>query len=147
MKTVPFDIMRFLDSEEAAQEYFAQIMENGDSEEIIAALDDIARARGMARLEEETSMKTVPSDIVKFLDNEEAVQEYFAQVMENSDSEEIIAVLGDIARARGMAEISEKTGLGRGSLYKALSRGALPRFDTVLRVVRALGLKLTVTRT
>jgi probable addiction module antidote protein len=92
-------------------------------------------------------MKTVPFDIVKFLDSEEAIQAYFAQVMEDGDSDEIITALGDIARARGMAKLAEETGLGRESLYKALSRGAKPRFDTILKVTRALGLKLTAAHT
>jgi len=52
------------------------------------------------------------------------------------------AVLGDIARARGMAAIAEKTGLGRTSLYKALSPDGPPEFATVMKVVKALGLKL-----
>jgi probable addiction module antidote protein len=51
--------------------------------------------------------------------------------------------LGDIARARGMAEVAKATGLGRESLYKALAPGARPRFDTVLKVARALEVRLS----
>jgi probable addiction module antidote protein len=63
--------------------------------------------------------------------------------MDDGDSDETIRALGHIARA-GMTRVAEETGLGRESLYKALSPGALPRFDTILKVTRALGLKLTV---
>jgi probable addiction module antidote protein len=55
--------------------------------------------------------------------------------------------LGDVARARGMAQVAKDTGLGRESLYKALAPGARPRFDTVLKVARALGVKLTAQAT
>ena len=54
----------------------------------------------------------------------------------------MLLALGDIARARGMAQIAKDSGLGRESLYKALAPGAKPRFDTILKVARALGVKL-----
>jgi probable addiction module antidote protein len=86
------------------------------------------------------AIKTIPFDIVEHLDSEEAIQEYFSQVLEDGDSEEIIRALGHIARARGMAALAAKTGLGRESLYKTFAPGAKPRFDTILKVIRALGL-------
>ena len=52
------------------------------------------------------------------------------------------AALGDIARAKGMTTIAKETGLGRASLYKALSPEGNPEFDTILKVVRSLGLRL-----
>ncbi|RPI40164.1 MAG: putative addiction module antidote protein [Betaproteobacteria bacterium] len=55
----------------------------------------------------------------------------------------LLLALADIARARGMAEVAREAGLGRESLYKALSPGAKPRFDTVLKVARALGVRLS----
>jgi probable addiction module antidote protein len=55
----------------------------------------------------------------------------------------VLPALGDIARARGMAQIARDTGLGRESLYKALAPGAKPRFDTILKVARALGVKFS----
>jgi probable addiction module antidote protein len=91
------------------------------------------------------ALKTIPFDIVSELDNEGIIQEYFRQVIQDGDSEEIIDALGVIARARGMARLAKDCGLGRESLYKALSPGAKPRFDTILKVVRALGLELTAT--
>jgi len=85
-------------------------------------------------------LKTIPFDIAETLDSEEAIQEYFSQVLEDGDSEEIIDALGVIARARGMTALAEKTGLGRESLYKTFAPGSKPRFDTILKVIRALGL-------
>ncbi|BCY19601.1 hypothetical protein hrd7_34500 (plasmid) [Leptolinea sp. HRD-7] len=67
---------------------------------------------------------------------------YLEAVFETDDPELIAAVLGDIARARGMAQIAEKTGLGRTSLYKALSPDGHPEFATVMKVAKALGMKL-----
>jgi len=88
-------------------------------------------------------IKTIPFDLVKLLDSEDAIQEYFSQVLADGDSEEIIDALGVIARARGMAELAAKTGLGRESLYKTFAPGSKPRFDTILKVIRALGLRTT----
>ena len=58
-------------------------------------------------------------------------------VLESGDPDLLLLALGDIARARGMAQIAKDTGLGRESLYKALAPGAKPRFDTILKVARA----------
>lgn len=89
-------------------------------------------------------IKTTPFDIVEWLDSEETIQEYFRQVMADGDAAEITAALGHIARARGMARVARDAGLGGKSLYKALRPDAQPRFDTILKVARALGLDLTV---
>jgi probable addiction module antidote protein len=64
-------------------------------------------------------------------------------VLETNDPDFLLLALGDVARARGMAQIARDSGLGRESLYKALAPGAKPRFDTVLKVARALGVKFT----
>lgn len=90
------------------------------------------------------AIKTVPFDIVAELDSEEAIAEYLGQVLEDGDTDEIIRAIGYVARARGMAQLARDTGLGRESLYKALAPGAAPRFDTILKVTRALGLRMTV---
>ncbi|MBF8792065.1 putative addiction module antidote protein [Pseudomonas monteilii] len=86
--------------------------------------------------------KLIPFDMATLLDSDEAISEYLSQVLADGDSDEIIRALGHIARARGMSEIAANSGLGRESLYKALTPGAKPRFDTILRVVRALGIDL-----
>ena len=90
------------------------------------------------------ALKTIPYDIANYLNSEAMIQEYFSQVLADGDSDEIIRALGHIARARGMAQLSAETGLGRESLYKSLSEGSKPRFETILKVIRALGLGLTV---
>ena len=63
---------------------------------------------------------------------------------ENTNPDVFIAALGDVAKARGMAQIAKDAGLGRESLYKALRQGAHPRFDTINAVLRALGVKIAV---
>lgn len=89
---------------------------------------------------------TTPFDLSAILDSEEATQEYFAQVMADGDSAEVVRALGHIARARGMTQLARDTGLARENLYKALAPGALPRFDTIFKVMRALGLPATAVR-
>jgi len=69
---------------------------------------------------------------------------YLEAALEDGDPTVITAALGDLARAKGMTEVARKTGLGRESLYKALSLDGNPEFATVLRVLEALGLKLHV---
>lgn len=81
-------------------------------------------------------------DIVAQLDSDEMISEYLSQVLEDGDSDELIRALGYIAKAKGMTKVAKESGLGRESLYKALSEGAKPRFDTVFKVIKALGIKL-----
>jgi probable addiction module antidote protein len=89
-------------------------------------------------------VKTHPFDAARYLDSDEAVAEYMAAVLETEDPDLLLLALGDVARAKGMAQVAKDAGLGRESLYKALTPGAKPRFDTVMKVARALGVKLTV---
>ncbi|MGI9213139.1 MAG: addiction module antidote protein [Methylococcaceae bacterium] len=88
--------------------------------------------------------KLLPFDMVSLLDSDEAINEYLSQVLEDGDNDELIRALGYIAKAKGMTLIAERSGLSRESLYKALKPGAKPRFDTVLKVIKALGIKLHV---
>jgi len=90
-----------------------------------------------------TRRNLLPFDAARYLTDEAAIAEYMTAVLEANDPDLLLLALGDIARARGMAQIAKETGLGRESLYKALAPGAKPRFDTVLKVARALGVKLT----
>ncbi|MFU2113001.1 addiction module antidote protein [Glaesserella parasuis] len=80
-------------------------------------------------------------DIVKYLDSDEAIAIYLTQIAETGDSNGFIVALGDVARAKGIAEIAQKTGLARESIYKALTSGSKPRFDTIMRIMNALNLK------
>ncbi|MFK3559251.1 addiction module antidote protein [Pasteurella multocida] len=81
-------------------------------------------------------------DIAEYLDSEEMIAAYLSEVLETGDTNEFISALGDVARARGMTELAAKTGLGRESLYKTLSHGSKPRFDTIMKITQALGIKL-----
>jgi probable addiction module antidote protein len=83
-------------------------------------------------------------DMTRHLDSEEAMAEYLSQVLEDGDNDELIRALGHIAKAKGMATVAKDSGLGRESLYKALSAGSKPRFDTISKVINALGLKISV---
>ncbi len=88
--------------------------------------------------------KLIPFDAADYLDSEETIAEYLTAIMEEDDPDLLLAAIGDVAKARGMAQIARDTGLGRESLYKALQPGAKPRFDTVMKVMKALGVKLHV---
>ena len=83
-------------------------------------------------------------DPSEYLDNDEAVVIYLEDILETGDPKIIAAGLGDVARARGMTELAAKTGLSRESLYRALSDEGNPRLDTLLKVLGALGVKLSV---
>lgn len=89
-------------------------------------------------------MKYSKFDVVDYLDSEEAIAAYLSAVLEQNDPDLLIAALGDIARARGIAKLAEDSGLNRESLYKALRPGAKPRFDTVFRIMTALDIKMQV---
>jgi probable addiction module antidote protein len=84
-------------------------------------------------------------DAAEYLNDDKAIAEYLSAILEENDPSLLAAALGDIARAKGMAMIANESGIGREALYKALRRGAQPRFDTVQRVCSALGIKLTAT--
>lgn len=86
--------------------------------------------------------KTRPWDVVEHLETEEDMAAYLEAALEEGDPKLVAAAPGDIARAKGMAEIARMAGLGRESLYKALSPEGNPEFATILKVVRALGLRL-----
>ena len=90
------------------------------------------------------TIKTKTFDIAEFLEDEETIAEYLNLALEDPNPEMLLLAVKNIARARGMTQLAKDAGLGRESLYKALSEGAKPRYDTVLKVVRALGVKLHV---
>jgi probable addiction module antidote protein len=82
-------------------------------------------------------------DPSEHLKDEEDIAAYLDAILEENDAALLAAALGDVARARGMSEIAQKAGIGREALYKALRRGASPRFETISRVCQALGVRLT----
>ncbi len=81
-------------------------------------------------------------DPAEHLKDDADIAAYLSVVIEEGDSGELARALGVAARARGMSQIAEETGLGREALYKALRSDAQPRFDTISRVCKALGVKL-----
>ncbi|MDU4255543.1 MULTISPECIES: addiction module antidote protein [Pseudomonas] len=81
-------------------------------------------------------------DTSHYLDNEEVIAEYLSQVLADGDPDELLLAIGNIAKARGMTKIANDSGLGRESLYKVFAPGAKPRFETVMKVMRALGVAL-----
>lgn len=89
--------------------------------------------------------QTLPWDVAEHLETGEDMAAYLEAAPEEGDPTLVAVALGDIARAKGMAQIARETGLGRESLYKALSSEGNPEFATVLKVVRALGLRLRAT--
>ena len=88
--------------------------------------------------------KVTKFDAVDYLDSEEMLAEYLAAAMEDPNPDVFLAALSDVAKARGIARLAKDTGLGRESLYKSLSPGAKPRFDTILKITKALGVPLAV---
>ena len=88
-------------------------------------------------------MKLIEFDAARYLNDDEAIAEYMTVVLEANDPNLLLLALSDVARAKGMAQVAKDAGLGRESLYKALAPGAKPRFETVMKVARALGVKFT----
>ena len=90
------------------------------------------------------SLKTRPFDPAKYLDNDEAIADYLTDALESGDLAFVSDALGVVARARGMSDVARTAGMSRESLYRALSAEGNPKFETVLRVMRALGLQFSV---
>lgn len=91
-----------------------------------------------------TKIKTRVHDTANYLRDEEDITTYLQIVMEDGDPALLAAALGNIARARGMAQLAKDTGLSRESLYKSLSGERAPNSETLFKVMRAMGFKLTV---
>jgi probable addiction module antidote protein len=79
-----------------------------------------------------------------YLDNEETIAEYLTAALEDDNPDVFLSAIADVAKVRGMSQLAKDAGLGRESLYKALAPGAKPRYDTVLKVLHGLGVKLMV---
>jgi probable addiction module antidote protein len=83
-------------------------------------------------------------DAADYLDSEEMIAEYLSAALEDENPDVFLAAVSDVAKARGMTAIAASTGLGRESLYKALAPGAKPRYETIVKVLHGLGVRLTV---
>lgn len=81
-------------------------------------------------------------DASDYLDNEEVIAEYLNAALESGNPDVFLQAIADVAKARGMSKLANDSGLSRASLYKTLSPGAKPRYDTVLRLLSALGVEL-----
>ncbi|MEX0966072.1 MAG: addiction module antidote protein [Bacteroidia bacterium] len=92
-------------------------------------------------------MTTSKFDIADYLDDNKMIAEYLNAVLEDGDSQELVAAIGHIAKAIGMTKIAEQTGLSRPSLYKALSQNSKPQFETIYKVLKALGGQLKIDST
>ncbi len=90
-------------------------------------------------------VKTTTFDAADYLNDEETIAEYLTAALEDPNPDVFLAAVRDVARARGMAQLARDAGLGRESLYKALAPGAKPRYDTVLKLLHALGVKISAT--
>ncbi len=87
-------------------------------------------------------IRTAKFDAADYLDNDEVVAEYLNAALEDPNPDVFLVAIADVAKARGITQLAKDTGLGRESLYKALTPGAKPRYDTMLKLVRALGVQL-----
>ncbi|WEK49688.1 MAG: putative addiction module antidote protein [Candidatus Kaistia colombiensis] len=90
------------------------------------------------------TLKTSLFDPTRYLDSEEAIQEFLIAMFEDGSPAEIAAAIGTVAKARGMTQLAKETGLSRPALYKALSEDGNPGLDTIMKVLAALGVRLTV---
>jgi probable addiction module antidote protein len=98
----------------------------------------------MTRTRPSQRLLTTPFDAADLLEDERMVVAYLNEVLAEGDSSAVILALGNVARARGMANLARRTGLGRKSLYKALGSDGNPSFRTVLSVAAALGYRFKV---
>ncbi|MEA1877932.1 MAG: addiction module antidote protein [Bacteroidota bacterium] len=83
-------------------------------------------------------------EVYEFLDSDSMIEGYLEEVLKDGDPKLILSALNDIAKAKGMSKIAEKSGLGRESMYKALKPDAKPRFETIMKIIHAMGFTLSV---
>lgn len=87
-----------------------------------------------------------PFEASKYLTDEETIFEFLTAALEDQNPDVFLRALNEAAKAHGMSQLARDTGMGRESLYKALAPGAKPRYDTVLKILNALGVKLVAHR-
>ena len=91
--------------------------------------------------------KITPFDAADYLDDEDTIAAYLSAALAENDPDAFLQAIRTVARARGMAQLARDSGLGRESLYKTLAPGAKPRYDTVMKLVNALGVTLSANAT
>jgi len=89
-------------------------------------------------------LETTVWDPAEHINSQEAVMAYLEAALEENDTELLLAVIGDIARSKGMGQIAKNLNLARESLYRSLSSGGNPSFSTVVKVLDALGYQLSI---
>ncbi len=87
-------------------------------------------------------IKLINFDVSEYLDSEESIAAYLSSIIEEGDLQLLLAAISDVAKARGMSKIASDSGLGRESLYKALKPESKPRFETILKILSSLGVKI-----
>ena len=100
------------------------------------------KAKGNAKVTAKVTY--APFEVADYLDGEEAIAEYLSLAARDENPGVLLKALGDVAKARGMAEVAKASGLGRESLYKTLAPGAKPRFETIATIMRALNVGFSV---
>ncbi len=91
-----------------------------------------------------SKIKVSKFEVAEYLENEIMIEEFLNNALEEGNTEDLISAIGNIAKAKGMTNIANQTGMSRPSLYKALSKGSKPQFETIHKVIKALGGNLTV---
>jgi len=92
------------------------------------------------------TLKTSRLDLAELLETEEDIQEFLEETAREGTPDDLVHALGTAARARGMTEVARQAGVTRASLYKSLSAGGNPQFDTIARLCDVFGMKLTATQ-
>lgn len=101
----------------------------------------------MNHIQKDIRINELPKfDMSKYLNTPEEIEEYLQDVINDGDASELAYALGVVAKAKGMSEIAEKTGIARESLYKALRKNSSPRLDTINKVINSLGFKLSISK-
>ena len=91
-----------------------------------------------------TTIEISPYDAAEYLKSEDAIIEYLSAALDENDPALFLAALSDVARARGMTKVAKEAGIGRESLYKALAPNAKPRYDSVLKLMTSMGIRLSI---
>lgn len=89
-------------------------------------------------------VRVIPFDASEYLDSDEVIAAYLTAALEDKNPDVFLCAVGNVAKARGMTDVALRSGLGRESLYKALSPGSKPRYETIMKVLNSLGVKITV---
>ena len=91
-----------------------------------------------------SKLEIINFDIAQYLDDKEIIAEYLSQILSDGDTDELLVALGNIAKAKGMAQIAKDTGLGRESLYKTFNPKSKPKFDTIMKIMDSFGVKIRI---